>query len=231
MNIRPLYILLLLGFFSRAQSPFTKVKESLEAEDYKTSQRILDSCSSKKFCEDSVIFYSGLVNLKKGKLKEAKQNYKQLLSSYPSFYEMHYLNGAVFFLLNDYARSIDEFNLVLEKNPRHYKALYNRGLASGLLEDYPSAIEDLGICISINPKSSAAHYSRAYWYEFTGNFTEAKSDYEKTISLDPKNYDAYFGLAYIHKLQGQTQNACDIINQAIRAGSQIAEELKENFCR
>jgi Tfp pilus assembly protein PilF len=76
-----------------------------------------------------------------------------------------------------------------------------------------------------------AYYSRAYWNEFSNKYEEAKADYEKSLQLDPKNYDAYFGIAYIFKNQKEYGKACETINRAIQAGSQIAVELKENFCR
>jgi Tfp pilus assembly protein PilF len=117
------------------------------------------------------------------------------------------------------------------ENPMNTKARYNRSIAHGMLDNYLSAIDDLTACITIDSTFAMGYYSRAYWYEFSGNYEEAKKDYEQSIKLDPKNYDAYFGLAYIYQNEKEKEKACETIRQAISAGSQIAEELSENFCR
>jgi len=231
MKIFVLHILLLIGFLLKAQSPFIIYRTSLQADDYKGAQRILDSCSFSKYQLDSVLFYKGLLILKKGNIKGARAICSSLKDAYPSFTEVHYLSALIYFLDQNYGTSINEFSIVIKNNPNHFKALYNRSLAYGMLEDFKSAIDDLSTCITLDPNYALSYYSRAYWYEYTGKHAEAKIDYEKSIQLDPKNYDAYFGLAYIYRNQKDNTKACETISSAISAGSQIAEELKENFCR
>lgn len=231
MKFNTLYIFLLLGFVFKAQSPFNAFRTSLETDDFKKSQSILDSCSFAKYQLDSVLYYKGLLTLKKGNIKGARTICTSLKDTYPSFREVHYLSALIYFVSEDFGKSIEEFSVILKNDSSHIKALYNRSLAYGLLEDYPSAIEGLSKCITINPVYSMAYYSRAYWQEFKANYTEAKKDYEKSIQLDPKYYDAYFGLAYIYKNLKENDKACETIQKAISAGSQIAEELKETFCR
>lgn len=231
MKLILLHIFIVVSFCSRAQSPFMTVRANINSENYETSQRILDSCSFAKYHQDSVFFYKGMLVLRKGNLKGARIQCLLLQSSYPEFYEAHYLSALIYFTAQDYGNSISQFGFVLKVNPRHLNSLFNRSIAYGLLDDYTSAIEDLSSCISINPDYGMAYYSRAYWYEFTSKFAEAKKDYEQSIRLDPKNYDAYFGLAYIYQNEKQNAKACETIADAIQAGSQIATEIKENFCR
>ena len=216
---------------TKAQSPMAQVRSNIEAENYGTAQQVLDSCAKTSFQSDSVLFYKGLLALKKNNLPAARKLCTELEKTYPNFQEAHYLSGLIHFLNEKYGKSIDEFNKVLKNNPKHIKAMYNRALASGLIEDYLSAIEDLGTCISLDSTYALAYYSRAYWYEYTGNDLEAKKDYEQCIRLDAKNFEAYFGLAYVYKNLKENDKACETINQAVLAGSQIAEEVKENFCR
>jgi len=211
-----------------SQSVFTRVRSDLSN---KNNAVLLDSCNSANFYKDSVIYYKALIKLKENNIAHAKQLCKELQKNYPAFYEVHYLNGLIFLSSKNYGRSVNEFNEVLAKNSRHLKALYNRALAFGLMEEYDKAIEDLNACIELKPMYSLAYYSRAYWNEFLGNYPAAIKDYETTINLDPKNYDAYLGLAYIyHGLKTNTKS-CEVINRAIQAGSQIAEEVRDNFCR
>jgi tetratricopeptide (TPR) repeat protein len=226
-----LHIMLCTAFFTKAQSPFTRVREFMQEDNLKPVFQILDSCTKNDFHKDSVLLYRGLAYLKKGDLHEAKKNHKDLIQAYPNFSEADYLNGLIQFTDNNYGKSVNAFNRVIKRDPKHIRALYNRSIVLGLLEDYLSAIEDLDACIALNPDYAKAYYSRAYWYEYTGNYTEAKKDYEQVIRLDPKNYDAYLGLAYIFQNQKENEKACETITRAIKAGSQIAEELKENFCK
>jgi tetratricopeptide (TPR) repeat protein len=220
-------------FFSmgmvRAQSIFTRVH--LDAGTTSSCLAILDSCEKCGYQRDSVLFYRGLNEVKLGKISEARALEKQLKKSYPDFYELHYLSGLIYLAQKNYGKSVNEFKIVIEKDKKNLKALYNRATAFGLLEEYEKAIKDLDECIEVFPNYAHAHYSRAYWNEFLGNHTEAIKDYDLSISLDPKNYEAYLGLAYIYRSLKEKEKSCETINRAITAGSQIAEEVKENFCR
>ncbi|PBQ32530.1 hypothetical protein CNR22_12355 [Sphingobacteriaceae bacterium] len=225
------YIFFSSAILMKAQSPFISFRTSFQNDDYKSSQRVLDSCSFAKYEMDSVLYYKGLLTLKKGNIKGARLLAKDIQNTYPSFNEVHYLNALIYFNQEDYGNSIDEFTVLIMQNPQHMKARYNRSIAHGLLDNYLSAIDDLSACITVDSSFAMGYYSRAYWYEFSGNYEEAKKDYEQSIKLDPKNYDAYFGLAYIYQNQKERTKACETIRSAVSAGSQIAEELSENFCR
>ncbi len=192
---------------------------------------ISDSCFNKGYYADSALYYKAMVYLKMNDVKQAKKTYAALVKTYPAFAERHYLNGLICFSDENYGKSITEFNLALQDNPKNIKAVFNRSVAFGMLEEYLSAIEDLGTCIAMDPDCALAYYSRAYWYEFTGNYPEAAKDYEAAIRLDRKNYDAYLGLAYVYQVQNETAKACATIDAAIKEGSQIAVDLKDNFCK
>lgn len=214
-----------------AQKPFDQARSFLDKADYTSCTRILDSCHAAKYHSDSVLFYLGLVKFKTDNI-EAGQRYIALLNKeYPDFYEVHYLKGLLYFSKKNYAKSADEFTRVIEKDPRNVKAYFNRSVALGQLEEFLDAISDLGECIKLEPSNPQNYYSRAYWYEYTGNYPEAAKDYQFAIGLDPRNYDAYMGLAYVYKNLKDDSKACEVINKAISAGSQIADEVKINFCR
>ncbi|MBA3683036.1 MAG: tetratricopeptide repeat protein [Bacteroidetes bacterium] len=220
-----------MSFFVRSQTVFENVRECILVSSFKTALVQMDSCIAKNYHKDSALFYKGLVYLKINNLKLANAQCALLIKSFPEFMEAHYLSGLILCSEKNYGKSITEFSMVVKKYPNHFRALYNRSIAYGLSENYKSAVEDLSACISIKPMYSQAYYSRAYWNEFLGDKTNALKDYETTINLDPKNFDAYMGLAYLYAKQHDNEKACDVINSAIRSGSQIAEELKMNFCK
>lgn len=220
-----------LSLVSGAQSPFTLFRQDLQADNFSRAQKILDSCSVARYHEDSILYYKGLLILKKGNIRGAKIHAENLKKTYPAFTEIHHLNGLISFAEEDYGNSIKEFTELISITPTHAKAIYNRSVAYGQLEDFPAAIDDLTTCIRLDSTNAAAYYSRAYWHEASKNLVEAQKDYEKTIQLEPKNYDAYLGLAYIYQNQKDYTKACDAVNRAIAAGSQIAESVRDNFCR
>jgi len=226
---RILIIFLFVSFFGRSQSVFNRVHINLAPS--KNNLAILDSCELNNYFKDSVLFYKSMIALKQNKIGEAKLLSKELHKTFPDFYEVHYLDGLIYLSSKNYGKAINEFSLVLQKKPHHLKALYDRALAFGLAEDYDKAIEDLNLCISLKPMYSMAYYSRGYWNEFLGNYPAAIKDYENTINLDPKNYEAYFGLAYVYRKMKIIDKSCEVINNAIKAGSLIAEEMKGNFCK
>ena len=212
-----------------AQAPFNRVRKFLSAGGPQP-KALLDSCKAKSYCTDSVLYYEGLVALKANLLDKAEENLNVLKKEFPKFQEMHYLNGMLSFMKKKYGKSIDEFGMAIQNNPLHVNAYFNRSVAYGLLDDYKPAIEDLTKCIELDKNYALAYYSRAYWYEYTESFEEALKDYGTCIKLDPKNYDAYLGMAYIYKNRKENTMACEVINKAMKAGSQIAEELKAGFC-
>lgn len=223
--------LLFICLNSNAQNPFVLVHQHLSNGEYINAHKLLDSCYSKDYYRDSVLFYKGLVQLKENKVSECKKTCEALSKNHPAFSEVHYLKGLLYFVQENYGKSANEFTKVIKSNPNDIKSFYNRSVTLGMMENYLEAIEDLGTCIKLDPNYSQAYYSRAYWYEYTGNYPEASKDYHESIRLNPKNFDAYLGLAFIYQVQHEGTKACEIINKAIGAGSQIAEEIKEGFCR
>jgi tetratricopeptide (TPR) repeat protein len=226
-----LYTLVIIGLFGHGQTVFSKVRECILVSAFKTSLHQMDSCIAKNYQKDSALYYKGLIYLKINNLKEAQTNCSLLIKTYPKFVEAHFLSGLIFLSEKNYAKSIDEFNIVLTKFPNHVNALYNRSQAFGALANYKKAIEDLNACLSAKPMYSQAYCYRASCHENIGDHTKAIKDYETTINLDPKNFDAYIDLAYIYHKQKDDARSCAVINDAIKSGSQMAEEIKQTFCK
>jgi len=226
-----LITLLALNFSVKSQTVFENVRECILVSSFKPALAQMDSCIAKNYYKDSALFYKGMVYLKINNLKMANAQCALLIKAYPEFMEGHYLNGLILCSEKNYGKSITEFNMVVKKYPNHFRALYNRSIAYGMSEDYKNAVEDLSACISLKPMYSQAYYSRAYWNEFLGDKAKVIKDYETTINLDPKNFDAFIGLAYVYAKQHENEKACEVISRAIKSGSQVAEELKMNFCK
>jgi tetratricopeptide (TPR) repeat protein len=230
MKIILLHFFLLFLFCSQAQTHFTRAHRLIQNEELKKAEVILDSCLVANYQKDSTYFYKGLAAIKAGNREKCKEYCTLLSKQFPKFGEVHYLKGLFYFQTEKYGKSADEFEKVLKDNPKDINALFDQSLALGLMEDYSDAIKDLDKCIALDSNFTKAYYAKAYWDEFTGNYTDAITNYLHTIRLDPKNFDAYFGLAFIYQTRKENTKACEVISKAIAEGSQIAEELKANFC-
>lgn len=224
-------MMFLLAARLRAQDTFGKVRQAIDNDETAGLHAYLDSLGRAGSHRDSCLYYHGLILLKDDKVKEARHKLKDLRSHYPSFYMAEYLEGLILFRSEDYARSANAFTKVIGRDASCFKAYYNRSLVSGLLEDYKAAREDLSSCISLAPGNAQAYYSRAYWEELAGQLAEALTDYEKTISLSPKYFDAYIGMANIYHLQKNDVRACEAIARAVESGSQMAEDIRDNYCK
>lgn len=223
-------LMIILGTAARGQQPFQRVKALMHRNEYKAADKLLDSCARKDHFHDSVLFYRAQLQLRTGNLKDAKKHWRELAKKHAGFGELNFLRGLIAFRETAYARSIDDFSRAIDNNPQHYRAIYNRSLAYGMMDEYLYAIEDLGRLIALNSSDANVFYARAYWYEFTGNYTGSVNDYNQCLQLDPKIFDAYLGLAFSYRQLNEKEKACETINEAIAAGSQVAAELKGTYC-
>lgn len=221
---------LFLSIAVNAQDYFVGVRNGL-ASDNEFTIRGLDSCIRTGFQRDSALYYRSLVCLKYGDYKMALNDIARLQHDFSSFNSIDYLYALYYFSVQDYGRSAKKLNQVLKQDPHNTKALYNRALVAGMMDDYKAAIEDLSSCIKQSPNTAIYYYSRAYWLELSLKYGEAISDYERAIELNPKLFDAYFGMANCYRLEKNFEAACKSIDKAEQAGSQMALDVRQNYCK
>lgn len=214
----------------KAQDFFAQARFQLEQDGEFSGERI-DSCIRSGFQRDSGLYYRALLQLKAGHNKLALNDIARLQHDYSDFKNSDYLQALYYFNTQDYGRSSKLLNGIIKRDPKNIKALYNRALLAATLDDYKAAIEDLSTCIVLNPHSALYCYSRAYWYEHSGKLNEAIADYEKALELNTKLFDAYFGMANCYHQLKNNESACKAIERAEQAGSQIAFDAKQIYCR
>jgi tetratricopeptide (TPR) repeat protein len=230
MRFYLLYLCAIASLELNCQSIYSRARQLIDQNELDRSYTLLDSCFKKSYFADSALYYKSIAYLKDQKPEKALQLSERLIHEYPDFTDVHLLLGMIYFAQNNFGKSIDSFNRHLELSPDHFKSLQNRALAEAMLEDYEAALSDLDKAVELAPLNSQIYYSRGYWRNIVGKTEEAISDFNKTIELDPKNYDAYLGLAQIYHNQKNIQKACESVERASAAGSQIAEELKRTYC-
>jgi len=214
-----------------SQLAFQMSRQMEEQGNFENAMRLLDSCYSKEYCRDSVYFYRALFSIKNNKAKQADKACQRLDDEFKDSPLLAYAQGLISFNEKNYAKSVELFTTALGKNLFPEKILYNRSVAFGMLDDFTNAVADLDKLISTQTNYSEYYYSRAYWLQLAGKNAEAIEDYKKTIELDKQNFEAYLGLAYLYKQQDDSVKACETLNQAVSAGSQMASELLGTYCK
>jgi tetratricopeptide (TPR) repeat protein len=224
-------LILAISFVAvNGQNEFRFVRERLEAGQTHPAASLLDTIARNGGQKDSVHYYRAMVHLQGGRINAAHHEVEELEKMSGSS-SLGYLKGLMHFREEKYAHAVEAFSDFLASHPAHVKSLLNRSLALGLMDNFDEAIADLDAVLKIDPSHADAYYSRGYWHEFAGRYDEAAKSYEKCITLNPRNYDAYLGLAFAYHRQHDDVRACETVEKAVRAGSQIAAEVRDNYCR
>lgn len=90
---------------------------------------------------------------------EAVEVFSQIITKAPKFAEGYNKRATVYYLMQDFERSIADIHATLELNPVHFGALSGMGLCYLGLEDPRKALEWFERAVAINPNlDSIQHY-------------------------------------------------------------------------
>lgn len=122
----------------------------------------------------------------------------------------------------EYARAIEDYNVVLRMRPKEPDTYYNRGVAWVKSGEVDKAIADYTEAIRQNPKLSVAYAARGgAWYK-KNEFDRAILDYSEAIRSNPKNVSAYAGRGGVWNKKGDYDKAISDFNEAIRQNPKYA---------
>jgi tetratricopeptide (TPR) repeat protein len=130
--------LILKGDYEKANEVFKKAEQILK-ETYGEYIKTLEKNSSES---KEKLFKKAEQAFKEGKLEEAIEAYKNLITFYPKNYNLHYNLGVVYLKKGDYLNAAKEFEEVISLNKRDTDAYYNLGIIyENFLNDKKRAIE------------------------------------------------------------------------------------------
>jgi tetratricopeptide (TPR) repeat protein len=75
----------------------------------------------------SLRYDMGVMHLKRGRYRQAVQEFQIVLKQWPDDVETHYLLGLAFKEAGDPAQAVPRFERVVQANPQHAQALYYLG--------------------------------------------------------------------------------------------------------
>lgn len=119
-----------------------------------------------------------------------------------------------------YAEAMKHFN---NQSYRRAKEFFEKVLAGPSRELADRARVHLAICdqrmqrtAPVHLRSADDHYHYAVSQINTGNYEDARTHLEKARKLSPKADHVYYALASVHALTGETDEALELLAQAIK---------------
>ncbi|MCF0174476.1 MAG: hypothetical protein HUJ95_03960, partial [Bacteroidales bacterium] len=96
-----------------------------------------------------------------------------------------YLRGRQALADGQYARAIDNFNILARLDTSAYQTFFFRGIAKYNLGDIRGAAKDFDHSIALNPVFTSGYHYRAVTYARTGDYEKALEDHNRSIELRP----------------------------------------------
>lgn len=106
--------------------------------------------------------------------------------------------GKILFLLHEFDKAIDDYNVALSIDDSLQQAYFERGMALARSGQVEAGINDLTHFIKFNPNSSLAYTKRGVRYIWAEKLELAKKDLLQAVKLDQSNSEAHDDLGVIY---------------------------------
>ncbi len=107
------------------------------------------------------------------------------------------------------------FDKVLSVEPEHVNALVYRGNALGKLGKYNDSLTCYNKVLKINPNHQMSLINKGLALHYLKKYDEAISCYDKILEKDPQNANALYHKSCSKSLQGNSEEALILLEQAI----------------
>lgn len=127
----------------------------------------------------------------------------------------YYNLGQTYKAMERYDDAIKCFEHVLEKNPNDVLAHNHLGCIYALQHNHEKAIELFNKALRIDANHPIIHFNSAVSYEALNRYEDAEKAYEEALRRKPGWIEAMLSLAKLHHICGHSDQAEDILRQAI----------------
>ncbi|HLY62291.1 MAG TPA: tetratricopeptide repeat protein [Terriglobia bacterium] len=146
-----------------------------------------------------------------GKLAEAAEEYRKVLSLRPDLAGIHYQLGELLLAGGPGANTIDqarqEFEKELEIDPRSAPAEYELGEIARQGRQWGQAIDHFGRAASFEPRFTDALIGLGKTLVSAGRPQDAVAPLERAVNLDRDNPNAHYQLSFAYRRLGRDQDA------------------------
>jgi Flp pilus assembly protein TadD len=129
----------------------------------------------------------GIINLERGKFKEAKENFAAVLRLNPSHWKARYNLGLAEASRGNLAAAMEDFETALEENPDVPEIHTDWGMALARLGKWAEAEEHFRRAIELDPSSWRAHYGYGLVLAQRGQDEQAVQQFQEAVTANP-NY-------------------------------------------
>ena len=91
--------------------------------------------------------------------------------------------GAVYLTTQEYARALEDFNLVLEIDGNNERAYYYRGITYLRKREYEQAAADFDNSLFLNSQRGTAYFARGVAWTMLGEQDKALADFEQAVAF------------------------------------------------
>jgi lipoprotein NlpI len=158
-------------------------------------------------------------------IREAVGSYRQSASRDAYLAVLAWRRGNGFFVRQDKARSLAEYDEALRLRPEGDQFHRSRGYLYVVMEQYDDAIADYDAAIRSNPGYSEAYYSRGNAYVAKGDDDKALASFGDAIRLDPEFAAAYNNRGLIYSREGRLDLALQDFDAAVKYAPKLRVAL------
>ncbi len=139
---------------------------------------------------------------KAGRLADAENIYKQILTADPGHFDGRHLLGLILHQRRQFAAAVDQFDLALRREPNNVLALNNRGLALKRLKRFEEALASYNRALVLRPDYAEALSNRGVTLHEMGRFEDAVASYQAALTVRPDYAEVHYCEALCRLLIG-----------------------------
>lgn len=163
------------------------------------------------------IMEPGLEKVKKGKFKDAIEDFEKFIQHFPQDHAGYNNRGQVYLALGKFKEALEDFEKALKLLPDIEDAPVRHGLGCALqrLGRDSEAIYEFTRVLQRNPRHAGTFVLRATSYNNTTQFEKALRDSNAALAIEKNNYDAYCQKGIAHAGLGDFENALIYLTRAV----------------
>lgn len=176
------------------------------------------------------IYHSrGLAYLRKEQFKEAIEDFNNAIKINSKKPEVYNSLGLAYSMMNKYDAAMQYYDKAIELNSKSAAYYQNRGSTYSKMQDYNKALEDFSKAIALDPKSTGPYIGRGVVYKNKQMFNDALGEFNSVLDMYPGNYLATFHKACVFSLMNKVDEACKLLESAVRDGANRWPAMKNNI--
>ena len=150
-----------------------------------------------------------------GKLTEAQDFYRKVLTIKPDHCEALQLLGTIEIQMGNYAQAVETLTNALQIDPKHALTQNNIGVALECLKNFDAAIDRFNQAINLLPEYAEAYFNRGNVLREQMQYDAAIDSYNHAIRLVPNYSIAYYNRGNAFQGQRKFEAAIDSYEKAI----------------